>query len=317
MATKTRALKMPNGTEYEFFGATYYGRCTTAGSAQTKEVSIPGFTSASLVEGVRVVVNFAYAQSYNGTPRLNVSSTGDKSILCDALNNASTYEWNAGAIIPFTYSGNTWRMEGLYHATDSTFGIVKTTPYYDRTSTTDWDVAAHPAAIKRLLGDLFDYAWNSYDGGNGTYYLALDSATPSESQWVKDGLYYYTFSNINWYGEDFADATCAPRMVVVNFNNKRYCFPISPFLSDRGCELIIHEQETDNEFYINIDGYTSECVISTGSPGVYPIKIECYLENDAGFVAYPMLKDELSKYLTLADLPIYDGSSSPVTPSSP
>ena len=125
MATRaTQALVMPDGNRYEFFGRTYYGVCSTTASTQAKQVTITGFTSTSLNEGVRIVVRFTNSQTYNGTPTLNVSSTGAKNIQYIAGSNAGQYEWEAGEIIGFIYYNNAWVIENGNHAEPSYWGKI-------------------------------------------------------------------------------------------------------------------------------------------------------------------------------------------------
>ena len=136
MATReTQALVMPDGNRYEFFGKTYYGECSTSGSTQTKTVSITGFTSTSLVAGVRVVIRFHNGQTYNGTPNLNVSSTGAKVIQTRYnYEDAKQYEWYAGEIVGFIYYGNAWVIENAAHATTTYWGRTKLGSYADNST---------------------------------------------------------------------------------------------------------------------------------------------------------------------------------------
>ena len=113
---------MPDGNRYEFVGKTYYGNCATSGATQTKLVTVTGFTSTSLVDGVRVVVRFYYAQAYNGVPKLNVSSTGAKNIQSIAGVNAQQYEWASGQIVAFIYYNGYWVIEDGGHADNGYWG---------------------------------------------------------------------------------------------------------------------------------------------------------------------------------------------------
>ena len=142
MANLTKSLVMPNGQEYEFVGKHWYGTCSTAANTQTKTVSITGFTSADLVDGVQVTVRFTNAQGYNGTPWLNVSSTGAKNI---AVQNedAKQYEWGVGATITFSYYSGTWRIINSGHANTVVWGKTK----LSNTIANDETVALTPKAV--------------------------------------------------------------------------------------------------------------------------------------------------------------------------
>ena len=111
MANKTKALVMPDGTEFEFLGATYYGACSTAAATQTKTVSISGFNSENLVDGQRIVVRMANAQSYNGTLQMNVAGTGGKVVFYATGKPAGLNAWTAGEIVPFIYYNGSWYIE--------------------------------------------------------------------------------------------------------------------------------------------------------------------------------------------------------------
>lgn len=111
MANKTKTLTMPDGVEFEFYGATYYGICSTGSSASTKVVSINGFDSTNLVDGQRIVVRMANAQSYNGTVMMNVSSTGARTVFYATGKGAGLNAWTAGEIVPFVYYNGLWYIE--------------------------------------------------------------------------------------------------------------------------------------------------------------------------------------------------------------
>ena len=235
IANKTRALKMPNGVEYEFYGATYYGNCNTAASTAAKTVSISGFTSASLVQGTKITVcfdngntqayptlnvsstgakslywqgnqynavipantwvdlvyhsgywnivgvrqpdwygacgsagntkdktvsitgftsanlingtqitiRFTNAQTYNGTPTLNVSSTGLALIQSKVGLNAGQYEWQDGQVITFVYYDGAWVIEDGAHADTTYWGKTK----LSNTIANDATVALTPKAV--------------------------------------------------------------------------------------------------------------------------------------------------------------------------
>lgn len=147
MAT-VKKLMMPNGDEFRFVGKQWYGVCTTVGSSRNKTVSITGFDGSDLFTGVRVTVRFNNAQSYNGTPTLNVSGTGEKNIARrSSLNSVSEiagqYEWNANSIITFTYSGFAWVIDDGEAATTTYYGKTK----LSNTISNDQTTALTPYAV--------------------------------------------------------------------------------------------------------------------------------------------------------------------------
>ena len=173
MPSKARTLKMPDGTEFSFFGETYYGVCSTSASTQTKAVTVDGFTSAQLVEGVRVVVRFTNSQSYNGTPNLNVNSTGAKTIVAGSdYYNAGRYEWYSNAIIGFIYYNNKWYIEDGNHANTTYWGKTKLTNTIDSTQT----MALTPYAVYNAgyitVSDLSNFGVSGVKGNEESSYRA-------------------------------------------------------------------------------------------------------------------------------------------------
>lgn len=120
MTNLTKSLTMSNGQEYEFVGKHWYGTCSTGANTQTKTVSITGFTSADLVEGVQVTVYFNNGQGYSGIPKLNVSNTGAYNIY--GFGAAQLWEWTTGAVITFVYRSSTWFILDGQHATATCYG---------------------------------------------------------------------------------------------------------------------------------------------------------------------------------------------------
>ena len=142
MANLTKSLKIGNSS-YEFVGKHWYGVCSTLSTTQNKTVSITGFTSADLVEGVQVTVRFAYTQEYNGLPTLNVSSTGAKQIYYGSWYNAGVGEWAGGDIITFAYFNNHWFIVDGEHAGTNIYGKTK----LSNTIANDGTVALTPKAV--------------------------------------------------------------------------------------------------------------------------------------------------------------------------
>ena len=98
-----------NGTTYEV--SEWFGLCTTSATTQTKSVSITGFNSDSLFNGVRVVVRFSYGQTYDGTPKLSVNSTSAGYIYYNSTTSSGKNAWKAGDTVAFTYYGGLWYMD--------------------------------------------------------------------------------------------------------------------------------------------------------------------------------------------------------------
>ena len=123
----------------------YYGTCATAAATQAKVVVCEGFV---LEEGATISVLFTNAQTYNGTPTLNVNSTGAKNIRYKADTNAVRYIWSAGEIIDFTYNGTYWIMHRSALATTLYYGLAK---YSDSLTSTSSALGATPKAINTAM----------------------------------------------------------------------------------------------------------------------------------------------------------------------
>ena len=80
------------------------GTCSTAAATAAKTCSVTGF---SLYTGVCVTVKFTYANTA-ANPKLNISSTGAKSIYVNGSAMTSAYYWVAGASVMFVYDGSRW-----------------------------------------------------------------------------------------------------------------------------------------------------------------------------------------------------------------
>lgn len=101
----------------------YYGESTTAGSTRAKAVTIPGITK--LVNGLSIRVRFSNAQTYNGSPQLNLNKLGAKSIRTTSGVSATRYEWYTGEVIDFVYDGSYWVMINGYKASTTYYGFTK------------------------------------------------------------------------------------------------------------------------------------------------------------------------------------------------
>lgn len=122
--------------------AEWYGVCDTGAAARNKVVSISGFNSDSLVEGVKVTVRFRNMQLYDGIPTLNVSLTGAKNIVTGGVY-AGYCEWNTNQVLTFLYNGTYWAIEDGTHADLSNYGKTRLT----NTISNDSTMALTPKAV--------------------------------------------------------------------------------------------------------------------------------------------------------------------------
>ena len=109
--TSVFKIKKPSTGEYKEINAlldsdsaktVYYGVSTTSASTQTKTVTIEGISELS--DGLNVRVLFSNAQSYSGTPKLQINSTTASNILWRSGAEATTLTWNAGDVLDFVYN---------------------------------------------------------------------------------------------------------------------------------------------------------------------------------------------------------------------
>ena len=122
----------------------YYGTCSTGGSTKAKTTTISGINS--YYDGLSVIIVFAEAQMFAGTPTLNINNLGAKNIVRNGTTHtAGQYEWKANEAVQLLYNN------GVFKIVD---GSVASTTYYGYTklssavnSTSD-EVAATPAAVK-------------------------------------------------------------------------------------------------------------------------------------------------------------------------
>ena len=137
----------------------YFGKSTTAAATQTKTCSITGISS--YYDGLMVRIWFINAQSYNGTPKLNINSLGAKNI-----NPAIRYEWNENSIVDMVFDTtlDAWTIVRGGHATTTYYGLTKLSSSVSSTSTA---LAATPSAVKA-----------AYDRANA---VAADLATVEAS----------------------------------------------------------------------------------------------------------------------------------------
>ena len=290
------------GDTLEHFG--WYGSCTTAAATQAKIVSIAGFSSNSLADGVRVVVRFNYAQTYNGTPTLNVNSTGARAIYTRTSTPAGRYEWSAGQIVPFVYYSGVWYIEDGDHASTSSYGkTILSTSAIDTSS----DRAATPSSgLARLNLIASSNVWNGVE----TVETVFSSTTPAAGDWVT--LVDYSFCEHYFTSQEAQDISTAlnqygasMRMLRVTYRGAEFCYWLNIGNND------IYLDSHDATAGIGVELYNTALTIKVapGEEGAYPVKIELYTGGSAGIMTYPMMESYMKSkgYLTLADLPVYNG----------
>lgn len=115
-AIENKGVEVPAGTSIDGLAAliesiyggdkVYYGTCPTSAGSQEKGVTINGVTA--MTEGLSIRVKFSNAQTYNGTPRLNLNGLGAKDVKRSASKSAAQYEWAAGEVLDLVYDGSAW-----------------------------------------------------------------------------------------------------------------------------------------------------------------------------------------------------------------
>ena len=149
----------------------YYGVCSTAASTQAKTVTIDGITA--LTTGLEIRVKMTNAQTYNGTPTLNVNSLGAKNIMQHGSTAAVRYQWQAGEVVSLTYDGTYWVLENNSLATTTYFGLTRLSSATDSTAE---DSAATPKAVKTVY-DLAAAAVPNSAKGAASGVATLDANT--------------------------------------------------------------------------------------------------------------------------------------------
>lgn len=88
----------------------YSATSSTGASTATKEVSCANFPA--LAAGATVTVRFSVANTATSAIKLNVNSTGDKTVYVNGATTGSSNQllWAANANITFTYDGTYWRV---------------------------------------------------------------------------------------------------------------------------------------------------------------------------------------------------------------
>ena len=98
----------------------YYGTCTTAAATVKKAVTITGFPS-TLAAGMKVAIRFSNSNTAT-SPTLSINSgtaIAIKRYGTTAAGTATYSSWNAGTVVPMTYDGTYWMIDGWINTTYS------------------------------------------------------------------------------------------------------------------------------------------------------------------------------------------------------
>lgn len=123
----------------------YYGTSATAAATQTKAVTCSGF---KLETGAIIFVKFTYGQTYNGTPKLNVNSTGAVTVRYRGDTNGIRYMWSATEVMGFVYDGTYFVAIERALATTTYYGVTKLT---DSTISTSTTTSLVPASLNKAM----------------------------------------------------------------------------------------------------------------------------------------------------------------------
>lgn len=189
MANLTKSLKI-GSYSYEFVGKQWYGTCSTTSTTKDKTSYISGFTSSDLVAGAIVTIYFSYAQLYNGTPTLNISSTGAKEIYRNVGNAAGSMEWVNGAIITFAYDGARWVIINGNHATTNYWGKTRlSNSITDSQTDALTPKAVYDAGYVNASGAAAAAPVQSVNGQTGAVSLTIPTVPTNVSAFTNDAGY--------------------------------------------------------------------------------------------------------------------------------
>lgn len=155
--TSGQVLAKASGTDYdvEWVNQTgggvnsWFGACETAADTATKEVTITGFTSADLVAGVHVTVNFKYGNSAEG-PKLKINDLTAINITDEGYDRERLVEhhlWKDKSMVDLVYTGYLFVIAAGWQATLNNYGM---TILSIATDSNEFDVAATPYAVKQV-----------------------------------------------------------------------------------------------------------------------------------------------------------------------
>lgn len=154
-------IKLPDNITYDITDGRgmFVGGCSTAASAQIKEVSISSDQNFELRLGAVIAVKFTYSNTYKSTTaapcKMNVNGTGAKNIYyqnTSALNNstATTAFGLANYYHFYLYDGSYWVWVGYSNEANTTYSGMTTAEIEAGTSTSNRLIS--PANLKTAIG---------------------------------------------------------------------------------------------------------------------------------------------------------------------
>ena len=132
-------------------GAVWYGTCSTAATTQEKAVTCSGFPAAALKAGTFIIVKMDNNQTYSGSPKLNVNSTGASIVKRAVGTSAGLSEWKAGEMVCFVHDGSNWVLLDGVRADATYYGVTKLSSAIASTGNSE---SATPAAVNSLANML-------------------------------------------------------------------------------------------------------------------------------------------------------------------
>lgn len=171
-----------------------YGVCSTAAGTVAKTVTIDYSTTLSLFTGLTVRVKFSSANTASN-PTLNVNSTGAKAMM--EFGSLRLKEWEAGAVITFTYDGTNWVKNNAASHSGQLVTLVNGATYTNSTegSSYNLDVAIPESidnfviveSIVTITESYFMNAISVQDSG-GTWKTLLQTGS-TLNQWARTIIY--------------------------------------------------------------------------------------------------------------------------------
>lgn len=145
-----------------------------------------------MTTGLHITIKFVSAQSYNGTPTLNVNSLGAKNIRRASATNAARYEWVAGEVLNLVYDGANWVIIDGGFATTTYYGVTKLAT---SATSTSGSLALTPASLNSFwlscISPFPSYTTaDAYDVGDYVRYdyhiYRCTTAVPVGTTWPAD-----------------------------------------------------------------------------------------------------------------------------------
>lgn len=182
----TKTSELTNDSGYLTSPNIPYLTCATAAGTAAKTTTLVSgsFTSADLVAGAQVLVDFTNSNTV-ANPTLSVNGTTAKSIKrygTTAPSTSAASAWNAGQIVLFIYDGTYWMMEGWINTTYSSMSVAEIeagtatsarliTPARLKTAVETWGAGKTTVTTYTLTSS----------GWSGSTYSGLQTTYPSAS----------------------------------------------------------------------------------------------------------------------------------------